>query len=217
MRIAILCSDATHPVYPLLQQWAKRHAAKHEIKLVQRKTELLDGDILFLISCHEIVGQDVRKLFKVSLVIHASDLPQGRGWSPHIWQIVEGKNAILVTLLEAEDQVDSGAIWTQTMLNLEGHETYEEINQLLFLAELELMDFAVNNFGKVVPRQQDQRKPTYYRKRTPEDSKIDPYRSMADQFDLIRVADPGRFPAFFDFRGHRYTLSIIKVRQNEQS
>ncbi len=217
MRIAILCSDISHPVYPLLHQWAKQHTAEHVVQLAQRKVDLLGGDILFLISCHEVVGQDVRRLFKASLVIHASDLPQGRGWSPHIWQILEGKSQIPVTLLEAEDQVDSGAIWSQTTLNLEGHETCEEINQLLFRAELELMDFAVSNFDKVVPRQQDQREPTYYRKRIPEDSKLDPYRSIAEQFDLIRVADAQRFPAFFDYRGHRYTLSLTKVRQNEQS
>ncbi len=217
MKIAILCSDATHPIYPLLQQWTEQHNALHEVQLVQRKVELLDGDILFLISCHEIIGKDVRDLYKLTLVIHASDLPQGRGWSPHIWQIVEGKNKIPVTLLEAEDRVDSGAIWKQTLINLEGHETYEEINQVLFLAELDLMDFAVSNFDKVVPRQQDQREPTYYRKRTPEDSKLDPYRSIAEQFDLIRVADPKRFPVFFDFRGQLYTLSITKVTSNEHN
>jgi methionyl-tRNA formyltransferase len=214
LKIAILCSDTKHPIFPLLQDWVEQHTARYKFQLVQRKAELLGGDILFLISCHEIVGKDIRDLYKVTLVIHASDLPQGRGWSPHIWQIWEGKNRIPVTLLEAEDQVDSGAIWKQILLNLEGHETYEEINQALFLAELELMDFAVSNFDTVVPRQQDQREPTYYRKRTPEDSKLDPYSSIAEQFDLIRVADSKRFPAFFDFRGYRYTLNITKVTSN---
>jgi methionyl-tRNA formyltransferase len=219
LKIAILCSDATHPVYPSLQQWAEHYSIEHEheVQLAQCKAELLGGDILFLISCHEIIGQDVRELYKAALVIHASEPPQGRGWSPHIWQILEGKNKIPVTLLEAEDQVDCGPIWTQATLNLEGHETSDEINQLLFQVELELMDFAVNNFGKVIPKQQDQREPTYYRKRVPEDSKLDPNRSIADQFDLVRVSDPNRFPAFFDFRGHRYTLTITKVASNEQS
>ncbi len=217
MRITILCSDTTHPIYPLLQRWAEQRSDEHEISLVRRKAELPGGNILFLISCHEIIGKDVRDLYKSTLVIHASDLPHGRGWSPHIWQILEGKSRIPVTLLEAEDQVDSGAIWKQTLFDLAGHETYEEINHILFLAELALMEFAVSNLDKVVPRQQDQREPTHYRKRTPEDSKLDPDLSIAEQFDLIRVSDAKRFPAFFDFRGHRYTLSITKVTSNEQS
>ena len=217
MKIAILCSDITHPIYPLLQIWVEKHEVLNKIRLVRLKGELLGGDILFLISCHEIIGKDVRDLYKATLLIHASDLPKGRGWSPYIWQIVEGSNQIPVTLIEAGDQVDSGAIWQQLLLVFEGHETCEEINQALFRSEIELMDFAVSNFDKVIPRLQDQREPTYYRKRTPEDSKLDPYRSIAEQFDLIRVADLKRFPAFFDFRGHRYTLSITKVTSNEQS
>ena len=215
MKIAILCSDIKHPILPLLEDWVGQHISKHEVRLVQRKADLGGGDILFLISCQEIVGEDVRDLYRSTLVIHASDLPQGRGWSPHIWQILEGSNRITVTLLEAEDAVDSGAIWKQVMLSLEGHETYEEINEILFQAELELMDFAVGYFDQVVPRQQDQREPTWYKKRTPEDSELDPNRTIAEQFDLIRVADSKRFPAFFDFRGHRYTLSISKVKRNE--
>ena len=217
MKIAILYSDITHPIYPLLQLWTEQHKALHEIQLVQLKVELLGGDILFLISCHEIIGKDVLDLYKSTLVIHASDLPKGRGWSPYIWQILEGSNRIPVTLLEAGGQVDSGAIWKQLILGFEGHETCEEIHQALFQLEIELMDFAVSNFDKVIPRLQDQREPTYYRKRTPEDSMLDPDRSIADQFDLIRVADLKRFPAYFDFRGHRYTLSITKVTNNEQN
>ncbi len=217
MKIAILCSDTKHPIFPLLQDWAEQHNDRHAISLVRYKAELFGGDVLFLISCHEIIGKDVRKLYKSTLVIHASDLPLGRGWSPLIWQIVEGRNQIPVTLLEAEDQVDGGAIWNQILLNFEGHETCEEINQALFMAELELMDFAVSNLDKVEPWQQDQREPTYYRKRMPDDSKLDPNRSIAEQFDLIRVADSKRYPAFFDLRGHRYTLTITKVTSNEQS
>lgn len=202
-------------MYPLLQQWAARCRAKHEVELVQSKAVLQGGDILFLVACHEIIGQEIRNLYEASLVVHASDLPLGRGWSPHIWQVLEGKNRIPVTLLEAEDQVDSGAIWLQHQLDLEGHETSDEIVRLLFQVQMELMDFAIANFGKIIPTPQDQRKPTYYRRRTPEDSRLDPNRTIAEQFDLIRVCDPGRFPAFFDFRGHRYTLRIAKAERDK--
>lgn len=217
MNISILCSDSRHPIYPLLLQWVEKNNRLHDIRLAAKKSELSGGDILFLISCHEIIDIEVRKKFKATLVLHASDLPEGRGWSPHVWQILEGRNLITVTLLEAEDIVDSGAIWHQVRIQFEGHEIHEEINKRLFMAELELMDFAVNYFGKVTPRQQDQREPSHYRRRNPEDSRIDPARPIAEQFDLLRVADPLRFPAFFDFRGHRYTITISKVGQQETS
>lgn len=216
MRVSILCSDARHPIFPWLEEWAARHGHDHDVELVRRKEDLSGGEILFLISCHEIIRDDVRARYDATLVIHASDLPLGRGWSPHIWQILDGKPQVPVSLIEAEDVLDSGAIWAQTAFRVEGHETFNEINAKLFDSELELMDFALTNFGKVTPRPQDGRAPTHYRQRTPEDSRIDPARSIADQFDLLRVADPQRFPAFLEFRGHRYVICIMKDGQHEQ-
>src|SRR5882757_2342579 len=122
MKISILCSSTSHPVYPHLENWAKAAGARHDVELVREKAELSGGDILFLISCHEIISRRDRQQYGASLVIHASDLPEGRGWSPHIWQILEGKRDIVVSLIEAQDQVDTGAIWAQRHLVLEGHE-----------------------------------------------------------------------------------------------
>lgn len=211
MKISILCSSTQHPVYNMLVSWQKEHEQHHRVDLVQSKNQLSGGDILFLISCNELITREVRDRYATTLVIHASDLPKGRGWSPHIWQIVEGRNCICVTLLEAEDKVDSGAIWAQRELRLEGHELYDEINDKLFEIERQLMNFAVAHFQTIVPVPQRQEPPSYYSKRTPEDSRIDPNKSIAEQFDLLRVADPTRFPSFFDMRGHRYRISIEKM------
>ena len=216
MKVSVLCSSATHPVYPYLLQWVERAAAGQEIELVERKSDLTGGDILFLISCHEIILPEDRQKYAASLVIHASDLPEGRGWSPHIWQIVEGRNRIAISLIEAQDPVDSGAIWAQRHMVLEGHELSDEINAKLFAIELELMEYAIEIAGTGQPAPQDARPPSYYRRRTPEDSRLDPSRSIAEQFDLLRVADPKRFPAFFDLRGHRYFLRIEKVGASDE-
>lgn len=210
MKISVLCSDAAHPVYPWLERWCNLRAREHSVELVDRKSKLHDGDLLFLISCHEVIDSAVLSRYLATLVIHASDLPEGRGWSPHIWQILEGRSEIVVTLLEAEGRVDSGRIWAKRVMHLEGHELFDEINEALFSTEMELMDYAVDNFGRIEPRPQDSRAATYHRRRTPEDSRLDPYRTLADQFDLLRVADPTRFPAFFDFRGNRYLVRIDK-------
>lgn len=216
MKISILCSDAGHPIFPWLASWADRKSGAHEVEIVQKKGELSGGDVLFLISCHEVIQQDSRNRYKATLVIHASDLPLGRGWSPHIWQILEKKRLIKVTLLDAADPVDSGAIWTQADLRIEDHETCDEINSKLFDVELSLMDFAVRNWGSIQPRPQDEREPSTYPRRLPANSRIDPEKSIAEQFDLLRVSDPKRFPAFFELHGHRYLIHIAKDVQNAE-
>jgi methionyl-tRNA formyltransferase len=213
MKISLLCSDGQHPILKSLKQWKENNCEKNEIDIAQNSSELMGGDILFLISCSEVISSVIRSKYRASLVIHASDLPKGKGWSPHIWQILEGRNEFTVTLLEAEDSVDSGRIWSQIKVSLEGHELADEINSLLFRAEIALMDFAVREFFQIIPFHQAEFSSTYYRKRIPEDSRLDPNKSLAEQFNLIRVADPDRFPNFFELHGFRYVLSVKKVEK----
>jgi methionyl-tRNA formyltransferase len=210
VRISIVCSNRAYPIFPYLERWLEAQRARHDLSLVTEVSALNGGDLLFLISCSEIVPAVTRARFGHALVVHASALPRGRGWSPHIWQILEGAGTIPVSLLEAEDRVDSGAIWKQVDLQLDGTELYDEINAKLFDVELQLMSFAVENLGRVAPRDQSDAQPTYYRKRVPEDSRLDPYKSIAEQFNLLRVADPVRFPCFLEYKGGRYIVSLKK-------
>ena len=212
MKISFLCSNPRHPVNDYLYAWIKKNNSKHEIELVRQKKDLSGGDILFLISCTEIISSQERNAYISCLVLHASDLPKGRGWSPHIWSIIEGKEEITLTLLEANDEVDSGRIWKQLNFQVPKHALWNEINAQLFEKEIELIDFAVSNFKSVSPKPQDPNiKPTYYPRRTPDDSAIDPSKSIESQFDKIRVCDPDRFPAHIEMYGKRYKIILEKV------
>tara|TARA_B100000378_G_scaffold230098_1_gene194908 strand:+ start:862 stop:1494 length:633 start_codon:yes stop_codon:yes gene_type:complete len=209
MKISILCSSKTHPIYPSLKKWIKKQRT-HNIKLLTDITKIRSGDILFLISFDKIVKSEIRSKFKKTLVIHASDLPAGRGWSPHIWQILDGKNKITVTLFEATDKIDSGNVCKKISFNLEGHELFDEINSKLFSTELKLMNFTIKNFKKLPSIPQSNTKTSVYPKRNPDDSELDPQKTIAEQFNLIRIADENRYPCFFYFKGQRYKLSIRK-------
>lgn len=212
MKISLLCSDAAHPVNAYLDRWMAVNAARHDITLARRKADLSGGDILFLISCAEIVCDKDREAYRTTLVLHASDLPRGRGWSPHIWEIIGGAEVITLSLLEVEDRIDSGRIWKKQAIPVPRHALWDEINALLFAAEIELIDFATGHFEDIAPAAQaTDVEPTYFRRRTPEDSRLDPDASLAAQFDQIRVCDPHRFPAFFDLRGQRYTLTLERI------
>lgn len=210
LKISIVCSDKGHPVWACLDQWAERNRAAAAIELATRSAELSGGDILFLISCSELIGPDVRRRYAHVFVIHASDLPKRRGWSPYIWALIDGEAEIVVSLLAAEDPVDSGDIYRQVSFSAERHELLSEIMAKLIAAELELMDWAVASFGSYAPRAQEG-EPSWCPRRRPEDSRIDPAVSIAEQFDVIRLSDPDRFPAFFDLHGARYAISLTKL------
>lgn len=216
MHISVVCTERRHPVFVELERWCARQAEAHEIVLTDRLDTLPGGDFLFLISCSQIVKPALRARYRHSLVVHASDLPEGRGWSPLIWQVIQGRQDIAVTLLEAHDQVDSGAVWAKRWLHFEGHELCDEINAALFAAELDLMDYALEHGEEVAPQAQSDESASWFRRRTPEDSRIDPQRPLAEQFDLLRVADPERYPAFFELHGQRYEISIRKTRNRDE-
>lgn len=216
MKITILCSHPGHPVVLHLKAWQALFAAKgHVVTLIYDQDELPGGDILFLVSCGKLIRESERARYRVALVLHASNLPLGRGWSPHVWAILNGNNEITVCLLEAGDPVDSGAIWLRKKFSLEGHELLSEINEILFRVELDLMSQAVEQFDRIRPRPQVGDPGLYMRKRTPLDSRLDPEKTIAEQFDLLRVVDFQRFPAYMDYRGKRYIFRIEKVDNNE--
>ena len=211
MKISILCTDRFHPVVERLNEWVKSMTLKqHIVSLVFDKTELQGGDILFLVSCNQMIGNHERVKYKSTLVLHASDLPKRRGWSPHIWSILDGENKITVSLLEAAEPVDNGLIWLKTSFELEGHELLDEINNKLFDAEIFLMTSAINGIDDINPFSQVGDPGSYMKKRTPADSEIDPKKSILEQFNLLRVVDPDRYPAFFYHQGYKYQIKIEK-------
>ena len=122
MNITIICTDKTHKIFPYLKQWKKDNSESHEISLIDKSNDEINGDILFLISCHEIIRKNIRDKFKHTLVIHESDLPHGKGWSPVQWQILRGENFIVISLFQATDKVDFGNIWAKRRVKFEGHE-----------------------------------------------------------------------------------------------
>jgi len=209
MNISILCNDKNHPIIPMLQDWICDLSPKHLAKLYETSNDLKGGDILFLISCSEIIGEKVKSLFRSCLVLHASDLPKGRGWSPHIWDILGGAEELTISAIEATDPVDSGDVWKKLKIHIPRNLIWNEINRLIFNAELKLMTDIIENYYQTIPTPQSlDAGISYHRKRTKEDSEIDPRDTICNQFDLLRVCDPNRFPAFVKIRGRKYKLLV---------
>ncbi|WP_168016894.1 formyltransferase family protein [Halomonas salinarum] len=217
MEITLLCTDVDHPVNDWLLRWKDQHQGKHDIAICRDRQDLSGGDILFLVSCSQIIDAKHRDKYQHVLVLHASDLPKGRGWSPHIWALLEGAKTITVSLLDAEDSVDTGAIWAKRTFEVPAHALHDEIHERLFETELALMDEALLLVaeGKPPAPQSSEVEPSYYPKRSPADSEVDPAQPLSELFNTIRVMDPARYPAYFQLYGHIYTIEMKKVSYND--
>lgn len=181
----------------------------HEVCWAHDASDLPKGDICFYLSYGRIVScSHLSKHFN-NLVVHASDLPKGRGWSPMTWKIIEGDNDIPVTLFEASEAVDSGPIYKQEILTFSGDELLDEMQHLLVKVIFRLCSFFVKGYPDIVKSAIPQQgEPTFYPRRCPEDSQLDIYRPLIDQFNLLRTVDNAKYPAWFEYKGRRYYLRI---------
>lgn len=197
---------------PLLEGWK---AAGHEVTWVHQVSALGMGDCALFLSCGQLAGAAILARNVHNVVVHESDLPRGRGWSPMTWQVLEGKACIPVTLFEAQLSVDSGPIYAQTQMQLQGHELVDELRALQAEATLRLCQWWVQNYPVAVQTAREQRgTPSTYPRRRAEDSRLDPALTLAEQFNLLRVVDNDAYPAFFDHHGVRYVLRIEKDRRS---
>ncbi|OGH59392.1 MAG: hypothetical protein A2725_01015 [Candidatus Magasanikbacteria bacterium RIFCSPHIGHO2_01_FULL_33_34] len=181
----------------------------HEVFLVHTIDEVQNGELAFFLSCEKIIKKEIRDLSKLSLVVHSSDLPNGKGWSPMTWSILEGKSEITNTLFEAVDAVDAGNIYMQNQIKFEGHELLSELHQKQGEKINELILDFVDKYPSVDGKPQSGEE-SFYKKRSDEDSELDTEKTLAEQFNLLRVVDNEKYPAFFEYKGKKYILKIYK-------
>jgi methionyl-tRNA formyltransferase len=205
MKIDIVISDRKHPLWTAVSNWADRNQ-DHQINVLNQLAQADGGDFLVMVACHEIAKPAVRGRYRRSFVTHASDLPEGRGWSPAVWDVLEGKDRIVLTLIEATDQVDAGGVFHKSRASVKPTDLHDDINRILGELVLGALDFILENPDiEPVPQTGN---PTWHLKRNPANSELDPSRSIASQFNLLRVCDPDRYPAFFELFGERFELII---------
>lgn len=184
-------------------------ARKHKVEIVHCKDEIKIGDIAFFLSCFEIVGKEYLKKNQHNIVVHASDLPNGKGWSPATWQILENKNIIPITLFEADEKCDDGDYYIKDNLLLDGDELISKWQEKLGVKIVEICLKYVDNYQNLKPIKQVG-KSTFYKKRTPKDSKLDIDKTIREQFNLLRVSDNKKYPTFFEFKNKKYIIHIYE-------
>lgn len=177
--------------------------------LVRTHAEVPRGDVAFYLGCVRITPLDVLRRNRRNLVVHESDLPRGKGFSPLTWQILEGKNNIPICLLEAGEKVDSGNIVFCDTMHFEGHELIDEIRRVQGQKTIELClrFLQASHPLEGTPQEGEE---SFYPRRTPKDSELDVNKTIREQFNLLRIVDNERYPAFFVLDGRKYILKIFK-------
>ncbi len=209
MKISILVDNPGSWMVPYAKELTEELRKRgHTAAYFEHAEDIPAGDIACFLSCERIMPPEIRARNSHNLVVHESGLPYGKGWSPLTWQILEGKNDVPVTLFEAADEVDAGDIFGQQTIHFTGGELLDEMRkQQADVTKALILEF-VDAYPDRKARTQNGEE-TFYRRRRPEDSELDPSKSILELFNCLRVADNDRYPAFFSHKGRVYVLKIF--------
>jgi methionyl-tRNA formyltransferase len=210
MLIQILCDNPNSWIIPYALQLKSILIKQHEVIFTHNHGDVIAGDVLMLLSCEKLFKQ--LNLNKNNLVVHESDLPKGKGWSPLTWQIIEGKNEIPVTLIEATEQVDAGDIYGQEIIVLKGTELVDGLREKQGEATIKLLLNFIENYPNNERKKQEGEE-SFYPRRKSEHNQLDIHKTIAEQFNLLRVCDNERYPAWFEIHREKFIIKIEKIIQ----
>lgn len=217
MRVAILTSKNSWFV-PYGKGLVKRlEEANFKSELFFDACKVSDNfSIVFILSYFELLDEQFMKRHRHNLVVHESDLPKGKGWSPLFWQILEGKNKIPIVLFEASDKVDSGKILIKDYIILDGTELHDEVREKQANKTVDLCcSFLKKERSLIAVKQKG--KSDFYKKRTSKDSELNINKTLKAQFNLLRICNNGDFPAFFKYKGETYILKIFREKERNKN
>lgn len=208
MKVTILVDDRTSWFVPYAAKLREQLAREGmDVVLIHDKKEAPGGDISFLLSCVRIVGADFLEKYQHNIVVHASDLPAGKGFTPLKWQIREGKDEIVFTMFEAVEAVDAGPWYQKEKLAFAGTELLGELQEKAAEKIIDMCVIYAKNSPDFPPREQSGEE-SFYRRPGRQDDELDIDKTLREQINHLRTADNERFPAWFSYRGRKYTLKI---------
>lgn len=76
----------------------------HEVRWAYDAEHIIDRDVWFFLSYEKKVDKNNLLKHKNNPVVHGSDLPNGRRWSPLTWEFLRAKGLSLFLCLNLENQ-----------------------------------------------------------------------------------------------------------------
>jgi len=209
MLINILTDSLKSWFIPYSLELKRRLISKgHKVVFIHREEDIIFGsDICFFLSCTKLVKKENLRKSKHNIVVHASDLPEGKGFSPLQWQIFEGRDEIVLTLFEVVEKVDAGPYYFKRNIKFDGTEILELLRAKMAECIIEMCEEFIFKFNSLTVIKQKGVE-SFYRRRSLRDDEIDITKSIEELFNHFRIADNDKYPLYFIRKGKKYYLRI---------
>lgn len=202
--LAFWCSE-----HDVKIRYADRYDQKSQLDIEFFQLERFD--LGFVNGWQRLLPSEILSTFKTGVFgMHgsASNLPVGRGRSPMNWSLIEGRQVFYTNLFKYSAGVDDGDIVDTAAFSITDHDTAETMHFKNTLSMAAMIERNISNFssGLFSLNPQGSHTPTYYPKRTPDDSLID-WASPIDVLErFIRAVAPPFNGAFTFYGDHRITI-----------
>lgn len=171
----------------------------------------LKADKIFIPHWNYIIPESIWSKYEC-LVFHMTDLPFGRGGSPLQNLIVRGYKSTKISALKVDDGIDTGDIYCKENLSLQG--TASEIFERSVPIITNMIENIINHNLK--PRQQEG-VPVTFKRRKPEDGKMNNIDELDKVYDYIRMLDgEGYPPAFVETDNLRIEFTDAELSENSE-
>lgn len=187
---------------------------KYVCKIKYDYKKIKNQDIVIILSYTNILPADFLNQNKLNIVIHSSKLPKDKGFAPLSYQILRNKKKIFNTLFKITKNVDDGPIIMTNTFHINNSDLYTDLRN----KQAESIVKLLINFFKQYPKikfKNQKGKSTFNPRRTQKNSELDINKSIKEQFNLIRVCDNEKFPAFFNLNKKKYIIKIYKEKNHE--
>ena len=212
MKIQILINENSWALNYKKDLKKKLRGFSKKIFITNNHKKLISNyDVNIVFSYFKIIEKKFLKRSKFNLIPHESDLPKGRGMSPLSWQLLENKNLITFSLLEASQKMDAGKVYYKKKVAIKKDILFDEIKHLQYIQNTNLIIKFLKYLRKYkkAPRSKVQSgKPTFYGLRQKKDSKLNASKSIKSQFNLMRISDYKNYPSFFILNKKKYLIKI---------
>jgi methionyl-tRNA formyltransferase len=194
---------------------ASNYSLKNETDIAALKE--LSIDIAFVMGWQRLLPEKVLGNLRIGAFgMHGSsmDLPLGRGRSPMNWSIIEGRKVFYTNLFKYDPGVDSGDVVDTFKFSSTERDTAETMHYKNMLAMKHLIEKNKEQLEAGNLKLQPQRKditPTYYPKRTPEDSQVDWGNDIFSIERFIRAVTRPFNGAFSFIRGEKVTIYDAQI------
>ncbi len=180
--------------YCELQNIKCYQAKNYNLKSEEDKNFFIQNklDIGFVMGWQRLIPKEILETFSTGVFgMHGSadNLPIGRGRSPMNWALIEQRKHFFTNIFKYDPGVDSGDILDTFVFSIQPTDTSETMHFKNSLAMKTLINKNINNLlnGEIFLKKQKDLDPTYYPKRSPQDSLIDWQKDIFQLDAFIRA------------------------------